>query len=111
MAYTFAASINGAVGVLTFDDPESKVNVITPGVFAGLKRELEKLASDASVKGIVLASAKPGCFFAGADLKVMREVMAAPDAAARGEALSKEGQAFMAFVEDLPTPVLAVISG
>ncbi len=111
MPYRFETTRHGAVAVLTFDDPDAKLNVISPEVFAGLKDQLQTLASDTAVKGIVLASAKPHCFFAGADLKVMREVMAAADARARGEALSREGQAFMAFVEDLTTPVLAAISG
>ncbi len=99
------------IAVLTFDQPDSKLNIVTPELFKELGTELERLGADPAVQGVVLASAKPGCFLAGADLKAMKALQVSSDAVLQGEAMSREGQVFMDFIEGFRVPVAAAVGG
>jgi enoyl-CoA hydratase/carnithine racemase len=57
------------VGVLTFDDPQSSANVLSRHVLAALEVHLNELDQRQGLAGLVIRSAKPGMFIAGADLK------------------------------------------
>ncbi len=56
---------------LTIDVPGMTMNVITAEVTRDLGAAVERLKTDAAVKGAVLTSGKPSGFMAGADLKGM----------------------------------------
>ena len=58
------------IALLTIDLPGMPMNVLTPELMADLATLVERAATDDSVKGIVLASAKKA-FIAGADIKDM----------------------------------------
>ena len=94
--------LRDGVATVTFDQPEAKLNVLTPEFLHELQAELELLRQDRTVRGIVLASAKRDCFLAGADLKAMRGLQTGPDPRAQGEAVSRDGQSFMNQLEDWP---------
>ncbi|MDB5099433.1 MAG: 3-hydroxyacyl-CoA dehydrogenase NAD-binding protein [Cyanobacteria bacterium RYN_339] len=57
------------VAVITFDTPDSPVNVLSSAFSAEFAAALDQALGDPEVKGCVLASAKPDSFIAGADLK------------------------------------------
>jgi 3-hydroxyacyl-CoA dehydrogenase/enoyl-CoA hydratase/3-hydroxybutyryl-CoA epimerase len=61
-------TLESGVVVFQFDCPDSKMNVLSSRVMNELSELLNELAQDTSVKGLILTSAKAGCFFAGADI-------------------------------------------
>ena len=61
------------VAVLTFDQPGSRANVLTTQVWLDLEAALVEVANRSGVRGLILASAKPGIFIAGADLKLLAD--------------------------------------
>jgi 3-hydroxyacyl-CoA dehydrogenase/enoyl-CoA hydratase/3-hydroxybutyryl-CoA epimerase len=56
------------VCILTFDRPDSSANIFDRETLAELGRHLDCIATDPSLRGLILASAKPSIFIAGADL-------------------------------------------
>lgn len=58
-----------SIAELTIDQPESKVNVFSRALLAELDELLCGLPQRADLHGLLLESAKPGIFIAGADLK------------------------------------------
>ena len=57
------------IAVLTLDDPESSANVLSSHVLDALEEQLDDLDKRKGLAGLVIRSAKPGMFIAGADLK------------------------------------------
>lgn len=57
------------IAVLTLDDPESSANVLSSHVLDSLERHLDELDRRADTAGLIIRSAKPGMFIAGADLR------------------------------------------
>jgi enoyl-CoA hydratase len=97
------------VAVLTLDQPDSRANVLTPGLWADLGDALAALAVQPGVRGLVLASAKPGVFIAGADLKLL---LAAPGPNDPAVAMFiGQGLRVLELLEQLPFPTCAAING
>ena len=60
--------------IWTFDQPRSSANVLGVKAFDALERELDLLENkEVPVSGLLIRSAKPGMFVAGADLKEFRD--------------------------------------
>lgn len=57
------------IAVLTLDDPQSGANVLSRHVLDALEKHLDAIDARGNVSGLVIRSAKPGMFIAGADLK------------------------------------------
>ena len=57
------------VAMLTLDDPNSSANVLSRHVLDALEEHLGELNKRRGLAGLVISSAKPGMFIAGADLK------------------------------------------
>src|SRR5207237_6674263 len=57
--------------VLTFDRPDSVANVFDAATLDDLNEQLDAVEKDASLRGLILASAKKSIFVAGADLKTL----------------------------------------
>jgi 3-hydroxyacyl-CoA dehydrogenase/enoyl-CoA hydratase/3-hydroxybutyryl-CoA epimerase len=73
MTYThfrFETDADG-VALVTWDSPGRSMNVLTPEVIEEFAKIVETLATDASVKGAVIASGKDG-FSGGADLTMLK---------------------------------------
>jgi enoyl-CoA hydratase len=102
------ATRSDGVAVLTFDQPGSKANVLSPAVWADLDAALDSL-SGSPPRGLVLASAKPGIFIAGADLNVIRAATAPGDPAVK--ALIEQGLRVLEKLDSLPFPTVAAIDG
>ena len=98
-----------AVAVLTFDQPGSKANVLTSGMWTDLEAAVDSLTPRTDLKGLVLASAKPGIFIAGADLKLLADAPGPNDPAVR--AFIEHGLRVLEKLEALPFPTCAAIDG
>ncbi|MFO0805840.1 MAG: enoyl-CoA hydratase-related protein [Gemmataceae bacterium] len=97
-----------AVGVMTVDQPGSKANVLTRELWADLDAALDEIAKQ-PMKGLVIASAKPGIFIAGADLKLLADATGPNDPNVR--AFIEQGLRVLEKLESLPFPTCAAIDG
>jgi 3-hydroxyacyl-CoA dehydrogenase/enoyl-CoA hydratase/3-hydroxybutyryl-CoA epimerase/3-hydroxyacyl-CoA dehydrogenase/enoyl-CoA hydratase/3-hydroxybutyryl-CoA epimerase/enoyl-CoA isomerase len=57
------------IALLTLDDRESSANVLSSHVLDSLEKHLDELDRRKGLAGLIIRSAKPGMFIAGADLK------------------------------------------
>jgi 3-hydroxyacyl-CoA dehydrogenase/enoyl-CoA hydratase/3-hydroxybutyryl-CoA epimerase len=95
------------VAVLWLDEPGATHNVFNRQVMAELDQALDAVAAEPSVRVLVVRSAKPAGFLAGADLHEFTSVQTPEDAMA----LSAAGQRLFDKVADLRVPVVAVLHG
>src|SRR5436305_801740 len=99
-------AVTDGVARLAFDQPGSRANVLSTALWTEFGRTLDELAHKPGVTGLVLESAKPGIFIAGADLK---ELSAADEGATR--TLMELGLRVLHTLEELPFPTVAIIDG
>ncbi len=95
------------IAVVSIDVPGEPVNLVTADLRAEFAAIFDQLVADSSIRGVVLASAKPDTWIAGADIDEF--LMMKGSAAA--EALSRGGQELLARLESLDVPVVAAIHG
>src|SRR5215475_3070954 len=93
--------------ILIFDRPGSSANIFDRRALTELGEELDAIAADSKIKGLVLTSAKRSIFIAGADIKAMSE-NAAPEYIRK---LVELGQDVMNRLASLPIPTAAAIHG
>lgn len=102
---------HGEDGVCTlcFDDPDRSANVLDADVLLELGEHLEAIAGAGSgVTGVVITSAKPNIFIAGADLKKLQGKAEHPD---QLDALIQLGQNVFDKLAALDVPTVAAIRG
>jgi 3-hydroxyacyl-CoA dehydrogenase / enoyl-CoA hydratase / 3-hydroxybutyryl-CoA epimerase len=105
-AFTRERDASGVL-VLSLDVPGEKVNMIGRGMLEEFQGLLAEAEGDRTLKGVVIRSAKPDNFIAGADIKDFLAIKSALE----GETLSRSGQALLDRLEALPIPVVAAIHG
>ena len=93
--------------VLTFDRPDSGANIFDAATLDELNEHLDTVEKDASLRGLIIASAKKSIFVAGADLKTLLE--AAKTGEMRG--FIERGQQVFNRLADLKIPTVADIHG
>ena len=91
---------------LLLDKKDASTNTLSEAVLTELDAVLEKLERDRP-RGLVIRSAKPGGFIAGADIAQFRGVTDVAQVAA----LLARGHAVMDRLDRLPLPTVAVIHG
>src|SRR6266699_1409875 len=91
---------------LIFDRPHDKVNLLSAPLVAVLEILVDQAAHDKNVRALVVVSAKPGSFIAGADVNEIRALGSIQDA----EAASRKGHRLFDAIEGLPFPVVAAIN-
>lgn len=99
-------SFSNTTAILVFDREGSSANIFDSATLAELSERLDELAGQPDVTGLLIRSAKPDIFIAGADLKEL--------SSARGERLDgliATGQALFNRIADLPYPTVAAIHG
>jgi enoyl-CoA hydratase/carnithine racemase len=92
---------------LWFDRPGSSQNSLDLATLDALDEQLRDATAGRPPTGLVLRSAKPGGFCAGADL---RQIRACGDPAA-AEAFARRGMDIFGRLADLPLPTVAVVHG
>ena len=95
------------VAVLWMDDPGQPVNTLKPALAEAFAAVLDALEDSTAAKALVIASAKPDNFIAGADLDVLRSV----ESITEGHALADLAQAMHRRLASLPMPVVAAVHG
>ena len=95
------------LATLTFDLPDRKANIFTREALAELDRLLAELAGRDDIGCLVLLSAKPGMFIAGADVAEIAAVTDPEEA----EAGSRYGHRLFSAWERLPFPTVSAVSG
>lgn len=100
-------NIKDGVAVVKFDTPDSKVNVLSEKLTRELVEVMQDLENNQQVNSVVLASGKPGCWVAGADINMLL----AGDTAKKVAEISANGQKVMQFIEDSAKPYIAAIMG
>jgi 3-hydroxyacyl-CoA dehydrogenase/enoyl-CoA hydratase/3-hydroxybutyryl-CoA epimerase len=93
--------------VLTFDRPNSGANIFDAATLDELNEHLDAVEKDASLSGLIIASAKKSIFVAGADLKTL--LQAAKTGEMRG--FIERGQQVFNRLADLKIPTVAAIHG
>lgn len=103
-------SDHGAVARLVMNRPAA-LNALSEPLLAALQAELAALASDRSVRVVILAGAGRG-FCAGHDLRDLQAARAAPDAGrAAFASLFRQCSDLMLAIRALPQPVIAEVHG
>ncbi len=95
----------GGLFTVWFDAGDKPVNTLTAAAWSGLEAALDRIDTDRPV-GVVLASAKPRSFIAGADLFELRALT--DDAL---EAHLARGQRILDRLAALPMPTVAALAG
>jgi 3-hydroxyacyl-CoA dehydrogenase/enoyl-CoA hydratase/3-hydroxybutyryl-CoA epimerase len=91
---------------LVFDRPDSSANVFNRDALLELEGHVTWLATAPQVRGVILRSAKPRIFVAGADLKSMMNA-----SALEIEEMIELGQRVFTALQRLPIPKVAAIQG
>ena len=109
-AIRYARAGDGTVEIL-FDPPDARLVVFSRALLAELDRVVSAVEADLAggrpVRLVLVRSAKPDCFIAGADIE---ELLALPDAAAATR-LNRTVHALFDRIGALPVPTVAVIDG
>ena len=95
------------VATLSLDMRDKSVNVLNQALLHELERAFQALAADSQIRVVIIRSAKPSGFLAGADLKEFTSVRTAEEA----ESLSLFGQGVFQLLADLKAVTIAVIDG
>jgi 3-hydroxyacyl-CoA dehydrogenase / enoyl-CoA hydratase / 3-hydroxybutyryl-CoA epimerase / enoyl-CoA isomerase len=101
--------LDGKIGLVTFDLPGKSVNTFGQPVLQELSRLVDDLSKRTDLRGLLLKSAKPGQFIAGADLNELGALayytkeQIAPGLAAGHDLFNR--------VSRLPFPTIALIDG
>src|SRR5438093_2757545 len=93
--------------VLTFDRPDSGANIFDAVTLHELNEHLDFIENDASLRGLIIASAKKSIFIAGADLKTLLQQAQSGDM----RAFIAKGQEIFNRLADLKIPTVAAIHG
>src|SRR5437773_3086770 len=93
--------------LLTLDRPESGANIFDAATLDELNEHLDFVENDASLRGLIIASAKKSIFIAGADLKTLLQQSQSGE---MREFIAK-GQRIFNRLADLKIPTVAAIHG
>ncbi|WKX87955.1 hypothetical protein Q1695_007957 [Nippostrongylus brasiliensis] len=97
----------GDVAVIKMNLPNTKENVLNEEISADLQAAFDKVEHDNSVKSVVLMSAKPNSFIAGADVNMLSRAKTPMD----GANISKQAQQQFERLEKSGKPIVAAIMG
>ncbi|AMG29851.1 fatty acid oxidation complex subunit alpha FadJ [Grimontia hollisae] len=98
---------NDGVAWLSIDVPGESMNTLQATFVDEVSAILSELENKGDIKGLVLYSAKPDNFVAGADVRMLDACKTAEDA----QAIAEQGQQLFSRIEKLPFHVVAAIHG
>ena len=103
----FTLSSTDGIALLTLDVHGEPVNVLGSSVINEFEALLAQIEADPGLRAVVLLSAKPENFIAGADIEEFKRITTA----AEGEALAHAGQEMINRLARFPKPIVAAIHG
>jgi 3-hydroxyacyl-CoA dehydrogenase/enoyl-CoA hydratase/3-hydroxybutyryl-CoA epimerase len=103
----FRLEVEDNIGILIFDSPTEKVNILSTPVMQELNTRLDELQSRADLQALILLSGKDGNFIAGAKIEEIENITDPKDGAEK----AAMGQAVFSKIAALPFPTIAVIDG
>lgn len=101
--------LDSGIACLAIDMRGSKLNTLGTESMTELAALLEKIKSDARIKGLVISSGKTDCFIAGADVKEIQAIQSR--SLAEAFQASKLGKEIFQQIADLPYNTVAAING
>jgi 3-hydroxyacyl-CoA dehydrogenase/enoyl-CoA hydratase/3-hydroxybutyryl-CoA epimerase len=104
-AFTFDIDADG-IGLVTIDMPGRAMNVLNPTLVEPFAELVNKLETDASIKGLVITSGKP-TFIVGADIDQLTKITSAEEA----YKLCEDLKGMMRRMEKCGKPVVAALNG
>ncbi len=111
MTQNIRYSVDGdGIALLLIDVAGRPMNVLTPGFQADLAECIQRIATDAAVRGVVVGSAKSS-FMAGADIKDMVGAYDRGITAAEASKFSYQLSSLLRRLETCGKPVAAAING
>lgn len=102
-------AIDQGIARLTIDQPNSRANIMSAAVLVEFRTAIESLAHQSNIAGLIIESAKPGIFIAGADINVFSN--ADPNQPEPTRAFMELGLRVMDLLEALPFPTVAAVDG
>lgn len=99
------------IALLSIDVPGRQMNVLTPELITELVAAIQRIQTDAAIKGAIITSAKPGAFLAGADIKELATAYDRGLTPARAALVSRELSALFRKLETCGKPIAAAING
>ncbi len=99
----------GSIALLTLDQPSRSANMLSVAVLEEFEHRLDEIDAKAETRGLVILSAKPGVFIAGADLTEFASSVDRPPEEIL--ATSRRGQTLFARLADCNYPTIAAIDG
>lgn len=99
--------IENGFAVIEFDQPDSKVNVLSAENLTELEKLIQQLNEKKDLSGLCIVSNKQGIFIAGADIKEIEGITTPLEAGPK----SRKGQEILNALEKLPFPTVALING
>ncbi len=97
------------MAIMTLDMPGKSANVLTAAMLDDLERALDVLDKERDLRGLVIRSAKPRIFVAGADLVAIARSLDWPDEAI--VAFCRRGQTMFERLRSYPAASVALIDG
>ncbi len=99
-------TVNGAVAQITFDRPSAR-NAMTWRMYEELAEACQKIAGDPALRVVVLRGAGGKAFVAGTDIQQFLDFSSGED----GIAYEARIETYVAALEKLPLPTVAVVEG
>jgi 3-hydroxyacyl-CoA dehydrogenase/enoyl-CoA hydratase/3-hydroxybutyryl-CoA epimerase/3-hydroxyacyl-CoA dehydrogenase/enoyl-CoA hydratase/3-hydroxybutyryl-CoA epimerase/enoyl-CoA isomerase len=99
------------VALLTIDLPDKGANVLSQAVLGELAGHLDALEKRTELAGLIVASAKPGIFVAGADLREFAAALAGDLKPEWTVSLCRQGQDLFRRLSQCPFVTVAAIDG
>src|SRR6266446_3714176 len=101
------SSVEGAIGTLTFNNPE-RHNAVSLDMWRAAKNVVEQFAADPAVRVVVLTGAGGKAFVSGADISKFESERATLDATKHYNATVEKAYAG---IQEFPKPTIAMIRG
>ncbi len=103
----FKRTIDGEIGTLEFDTPDSSVNILSSAALTELGQHLDEIALRSDIKALLITSAKKSIFIAGADIKEIDSITDPQEAIEK----CNSGKQVINKLDQLPQTTVAVING
>ena len=107
MAEIVKLRIENGFAIVEFDQPESRVNILSALSLSELQDIILELSKRQDLKGVCLLSKKPDIFIAGADIKEIEKIASIEEAKRKAHI----GQKILNALEGLSIPSVALING